>query len=69
MVEFSVFFLRSAVYCLDGRVKSLDAMNRLKAICDLLAGALGIDDRYFFKVSVEKLVADKASVTAKITWL
>lgn len=35
-------------------LQELDAHNRIKAVCDWLSAVLEIDDRWFFKVSVEK---------------
>lgn len=55
-VEFTFYFEWGDLYCKDGSVKRLDVQNRLKAICDLLSMALGVDDRHFFRVTAEKRV-------------
>lgn len=39
----------------DGRMKANDATNRVKATHDLLAAALGIDDKIFVSCPVEKV--------------
>jgi Holliday junction resolvase RusA-like endonuclease len=65
-VEFVMYFAHEAIYCKDGRIKRLDIQNRFKAICDLLAAALGINDSCFFKVSAEKRVSEKECVNIKL---
>lgn len=58
----------SVVFTASPRAKDhlheFDAQNRIKAICDWLAAALDIDDRWFFRVSVEKRPRDKVNPSA-----
>jgi len=42
------------LYCKDGSIKKLDASNRCKPLEDAIADLIGIDDRFFFRVTVEK---------------
>lgn len=48
-------FERSRLWTVDGKVKTLDANNRLKPALDGLKEALGIDDRFFFAGNAEKV--------------
>lgn len=42
----------------DGRLKRLDISNRAKAIHDLIATSLGVDDCCFISTPMEKVIAD-----------
>ncbi len=50
-------FNHKEIYTLKGDPKYLDATNRVKAIHDLLAEVLQIDDKEFYGSSVEKIDA------------
>jgi hypothetical protein len=52
--DVELVFPTSAVLTKDGRPKKNDTFNRLKALDDLLAEALGVDDCYFWSGSVKK---------------
>lgn len=65
-IDFLFNFEYGQLFCKDGSIKRLDVQNRFKAICDLLANAIGMDDRHFFKVSAQKLTAKKQSVEIRI---
>lgn len=62
-----VFFKKEKIFTKDGRVKQLDASNRMKALHDAISDQiLSIDDRYFWSVSIEKVVGDKEGVNVII---
>lgn len=59
------FHVRLYTNCLnkDGSLKKQDASNRIKAIEDICARALGLDDRQFVRVSAEWIHTKKTSGT------
>ena len=57
-ISMVVAFNRERLVTKDGRLKRLDVSNRTKAVHDLLAAALGIDDCLFVSCPIQKVVAD-----------
>lgn len=53
--DYFFVFKRERLYCKDGRVKKLDSSNRIKAVQDCLFNILGLDDKFVFAGSFEKL--------------
>jgi hypothetical protein len=59
-VSAQISFLKSQIFTKDGKVKELDASNRMKALHDAIStNILHIDDRYFWSVSIEKVVGPR----------
>jgi len=57
--------------CKDGSVKRKDLVNREKFLIDSVFNALGIDDKYIFEHTMEKIQSDKEFAIIKIettTW-
>lgn len=52
------FMLRKNIICKDGTPKRNDTSNRLKALHDVLAQILGLDDCWFFSGSYDKVAVD-----------
>ena len=52
------YFKREQLYTLKGKLKKLDVSNRLKALHDCLAEALGVDDSCFMHITAQKRVND-----------
>lgn len=65
-IHFTFFFPLNRLFTLDGRIKKLDASNRVKAAQDALASMLEIDDSKFFEVSAKKLVGPKEEMKAEL---
>ncbi len=60
-------FKKERIFCKDGRVKKMDASNRIKALHDSISESiLCIDDSYFWSVSIEKMVSDLECVNVTI---
>lgn len=59
--KLTIYFImaKEKLYTLQGKAKKLDVSNRIKFAEDGIAQAIGIDDRYFFSVSAEKLIGEK----------
>lgn len=66
-IEMKFKFFYNKIYCKDGRIKKMDASNRLKCFLDLLSKSLGFDDSRFFEVSCQKCIAAEEGVDIKIT--
>jgi len=60
------YFTFKDLFTKKNEIKRLDVSNRIKLIEDQLAEHLGIDDRYFFKVTAEKILGDDRSVDAEV---
>lgn len=59
-VSVIISFEKSQLFTKDGRAKQLDASNRIKGLHDAIAEyILAVDDRYFWSVSIEKVVGTK----------
>jgi len=54
-VKMIIAFERSRLVSKQGQMKVMDASNRVKIAHDLLAAALGIDDKVFVSCPVEKV--------------
>lgn len=55
-----VFFEKSQLFTKIGGIKQLDSANRMKGLFDAIATEiLAIDDRYFWSVSIEKVVGPR----------
>lgn len=68
-VNCDFYFLQSQLYTKDERLKRLDVSNRLKALHDCMAEALGIDDSLFMEIKATKQVATVASCRVEIGFL
>jgi len=66
-LKLKFYFQHQDLYTKKNEVKRLDVTNRIKIIEDQLAQHIGIDDRYFFKVTAEKILGDHQYVNAEIT--
>lgn len=55
-VDRTYWFQRSSVLTKTGEPKRNDTSNRIKALDDSLSALLGIDDKYFWEGSFEKLI-------------
>lgn len=69
-----LYALSIAIHCPcfnkgNGKVKKLDASNRIKALEDWLAKGLGVDDSRFFTVTVSKFDSPDAWTDVRITAL
>ena len=60
------YFERSRVLTKNGKMKKLDVSNRLKALHDAFAGAIGIDDSQFVRIYASKSVASIEKVDIEI---
>lgn len=60
-VDTVFFMLRGRILCKDGTPRRNDTSNRLKALHDVLAEILGIDDSFFFSGSYDKVAVDDES--------
>lgn len=56
-------FPHQRVFTLAGLPKRMDVSNRIKAIDDVVADMLGIDDSWFFGGTEIKCISDEPSVT------
>jgi Holliday junction resolvase RusA-like endonuclease len=65
-VSANFHFRHSRIITLDGRAKKIDTSNRLKALHDSLAEALGIDDKVFWNVHAKKLVLREETMTEHV---
>lgn len=59
------YFPHEKLFTKDGRLKKLDVSNRLKALHDCVAEALGVDDCVFTEISATKAVG-KLGVTVEV---
>lgn len=48
VIHAQYFFARESILCLNGKPKRNDTSNRLKILHDAVAGAIWLDDSYFF---------------------
>ena len=60
-VDLYFLFHWRSLYTKDGRVKRLDAQNRIKCALDALGDVIAIDDRHIFSGSYAKLECDPAT--------
>lgn len=61
------YFEESRLFCIDGRIKKLDASNRVKAANDSIAKMLGIDDsRFFESIAIKTISCGKEHMVARI---
>lgn len=58
--------LEFCFYFQKRNINRIDVSNRIKAIEDQICKFIGLDDRYVFKVSAEKRIAAKESVSLRI---
>lgn len=59
-VEVQAFFSELQLFTLDGKVRTMDASNRIKALHDCLADILEINDSWFFECEISKRITRKA---------
>lgn len=57
-VDTVFYMMRKTIICKDGTPRRNDTSNRLKALHDVLAEIIGIDDCYFFSGSYDKVAVD-----------
>ncbi len=67
-IEVKLYFMNEKLFNKQGGPKRLDATNRVKALHDSFSDFLEIDDLFFFRSSVEKLVGtrEEVQITARI---
>lgn len=58
-LDIEVLVEKSRVFTVQGVPKQFDADNRAKAVLDGLSKILGIDDKYVFSVSIEKVTCSQ----------
>ena len=58
-LDIDVLVEKSRVFTVQGVPKQFDADNRAKAVLDGLSKILGIDDKYVFSVSIEKVTCSQ----------
>lgn len=56
-LQLEMYFQKTKVLCLDGRVKKFDHHNLLKAQIDELCKMIGVDDSRIWHVSASKIVS------------
>jgi len=60
-IYIELHLLHSKIWTKDDRPKKFDGQNRTKSLLDAIANSIGIDDRNFWKVSVEKVECDQGN--------
>lgn len=65
-IDLVFYFRRETLFTKSNGIKRLDVQNRIKCLLDLIANVFHIDDRQFFKVSLEKRVSEEMNVSAII---
>ena len=68
-VEFRMMMNPTRLFTKDGRIKRLDASNRIKAMLDLFSGCLEIDDSIFFSCKIEKIACTDEGVDIMVSYL
>lgn len=60
----SVFNMsKSSILCLNGKPKRNDTSNMIKALHDVLAAVIGVDDSYFWSGAFNKVAITDSAVT------
>lgn len=68
-IQIHLFLDSKRIFTKKGKPKRLDTDNRAKALIDAVSEILELDDKHFFKVSIEKLPAENLGSEFARIWI